>query len=89
MALPPIPLIHRHRPNACNDIDIPLFLDYILYSDHLAVKTSNLSNAVLVARTALLYSDELPGILRRWHSRPTQHGRGMSSESLLNEDSRR
>jgi hypothetical protein len=64
-----------------NNIDLPLFLDYISYSDHPAVKTSSLSNSVLAARTALLYSNELPGILRRWHSRPTQHGKGMSSDT--------
>jgi hypothetical protein len=64
-----------------NNIDLLLFLDYISYSDYPSVKTSNLSNAVHAARIALLYSAELPGKLNQCCSRPTQHGKGISSDT--------
>jgi hypothetical protein len=64
-----------------HNIDLPLFLDYISYCETPAAALLKNSTTMHNARTALLYSVELPGILQRWHSRPAHHGRGMSSDT--------
>lgn len=60
-------------------IDLPLLLDELSWKN----KDLLPSGVARYARTALMVSDELPAILRRWHRPPRTHGKGTRTRGAI------
>lgn len=58
------------------NIDLPLFLDAISWGDAECIS----NDKVRYARTALMGSKQLPGILRRWHKPPRTRSKGQRAK---------
>jgi hypothetical protein len=58
-------------------LNLPLFLWAISWN----VPKLTADNRVRFARTALMVSDELPGILAHWHRPPRSHGQGIHTKA--------
>ena len=58
-------------------LNLPLFLWAISWN----VPKLTADNRVRFARTALMVSDELPGILAHWHRPPRSHGHGIRTKA--------
>ena len=58
-------------------LNLPLFLWAISWN----VPKLTFNNCVHFARTVLMVSDELPGILAHWHRPPCSHGQGICTKA--------
>ncbi|KAI0686795.1 hypothetical protein BC835DRAFT_1420172 [Cytidiella melzeri] len=62
-------------------MDTTTFLHYLSWNLEIPAAETSIEGTIRYARTALMHSEQLPGILHRWYKPPRPHQRGVRTRA--------